>query len=216
MSGIYTHLLVALDLGPQSLYIAKQCQEIASIFGAQLTCLHVVEPPMTYMTEFARRQKIIEKNIAMAETSLEALCAKLHYPNIDWIVAEGAAQHQILAVAQAQQCDLIMVGSHGVGGYTHLLGSTAQHILTNAPCDVFIIQVAHLEQLLAKQPSQHCQWQEVPEDLPRPLTSSVAHSPPHGGSRKGFGENIRRGPRLVNRPANFPYKGGHKDDDGQS
>ncbi len=207
---IYQHLLVTLDLGPQSLYIARQCIKIAKTFDAQLSCLHVVEPPVTYTTGFAKRQKIIDKSTQLAKQSLQSLCQKLAYSDVEELIAVGSPQGQILSIAQAQKCDLILIGSHGVGGYTHVLGSTAHHVLSHAHCDVLIIQVSHLEDTLKQLPSQNYIWDNhLPENIPQP-TSQERNCPPHGGSRHGFGENISRGPRPANRPRNFPYRGGDR------
>tara|TARA_R110002110_G_scaffold415856_3_gene658438 strand:+ start:18213 stop:18893 length:681 start_codon:yes stop_codon:yes gene_type:complete len=209
----YQHFLVTLDLGPQSLYIAKQCCKIAKIFKAELDCLHVIEPPMTYTTDFNKRQKIIDKNCQLAKKSLHALCQRLTgQSSPEEIVLVGSPQDQILALAQEQNYDLILIGSHGVGGYTHLLGSTAHHVLSHAHCDVLIIQVSHLEEMLKQQPSQDFLW----DNLTTQTTiqqSNKTDGPPHSGSKHGFGENVSRGPRLVNRPGQYPYKGGHRQKD---
>jgi len=206
---IYKHLLITLDLGPQSLYIAQQCTKIAEIFAAKLSCVHVVEPPMTYIINFAKHQQIIDKSTQLAKKSLQSLCQKLSTPVANEFVIVGSPQSEILSVATEQKCDLILMGSHGIGGYTHLLGSTTHHVLSHARCDVLIIQVSHLENMLKKLPNQNYLWENLPENVPV-VTNKEQNDPPHGGSRQGFGENISRGPRPGNRPQNFPYRGGDR------
>lgn len=210
----YKHILLCVDLGPQSLYIGHRALSLAMKFQANVTCLHTIEPPMAYTLDFAKRDHIIAKNKQIAETSLQNYLTtlskthKINETNCQSLILVGAPQTEILTTAHDLHCDLIIVGSHGIGGYTHLLGSTAHHVISHADADVMIVQVSALEAFIKAQPSQHYLWENQPASVPK--SSLTQGGPPHGGSKIGFGENIHRGPRLVNRPSTFPYKGGHQ------
>ncbi|HRE31291.1 MAG TPA: hypothetical protein PLD88_04890, partial [Candidatus Berkiella sp.] len=76
-------------------------------------------------------------------------------------------------------------------------GSTAHHVITYAHCNVLIVQVAHLKELIEKtilHPKAH-PWQ-TPKTWENLRFSS------------GFGEEVKRGPRLSPRPPGSPYRGG--------
>jgi nucleotide-binding universal stress UspA family protein len=56
------------------------------------------------------------------------------------VVERGWAEEVILACAEATNPDLIVVGTHARGGLQHaVLGSVAQWVLTEAPCDVLAV-----------------------------------------------------------------------------
>jgi universal stress protein A len=56
------------------------------------------------------------------------------------LIRVGKAVHEIVAAAKEEQCDLIVMSSHG-GGFRRLLqGSLTDHIVRQAPCPVLSIQ----------------------------------------------------------------------------
>ncbi|MDH3644814.1 MAG: universal stress protein, partial [Gammaproteobacteria bacterium] len=55
-------------------------------------------------------------------------------------VVLGRAADQIHQLARAQNVDLIVIGSHGHGGWRTLLGSTANAVLHGAPVDTIVIR----------------------------------------------------------------------------
>ena len=63
-------------------------------------------------------------------------------PDDQMQIAFGHPRQEIHRVATDQQCDLIVVGSHGRHGLALLLGSTANDVLHGAPCDVIAVRLA--------------------------------------------------------------------------
>jgi nucleotide-binding universal stress UspA family protein len=56
---------------------------------------------------------------------------------------EGRPDQAILAAAQANGADLIVVGSHGRTGLERMLmGSTSERILNQADCPVLVVKAA--------------------------------------------------------------------------
>lgn len=198
---VYSNILFATDCGPQSLYIGQHAIKLGKICQATVQILHVVEPPMTYTANFSLHEKQIDETKTHASKSLHALCTQLELGIERSLIVIGSPQATILEISIKHKCDLIVIGSHGVGGYTHALGSTAHSLLENAHCDVLIVQVSHLEHAVKSAIPGEFLWQR--QELPSPHLNS-----PRYGSEKGFGEVVKRGPRLTNRPYNSPYKGG--------
>lgn len=57
---------------------------------------------------------------------------------IDRVVVQGGAAKNLLALAE--DADLLVVGSRGLGGFKGmLLGSVSKHCVTHAPCPVLVI-----------------------------------------------------------------------------
>jgi nucleotide-binding universal stress UspA family protein len=58
-------------------------------------------------------------------------------------VREGSPARAIVDAARSRKCDLIVMGTHGSGGFTHLmLGSVAERVVRTAPCPVLTVSSA--------------------------------------------------------------------------
>jgi nucleotide-binding universal stress UspA family protein len=59
----------------------------------------------------------------------------------DFVEGHGAAGDVLIEEAQAQNADLIVIGTRGHGATRRaLLGSTSTHVAHHAPCDVLIVR----------------------------------------------------------------------------
>ena len=81
-----------------------------------------------------------------AELALKRIVAEIatdpHGPEIAPTVVHGAAAPALLDASQG--ADLLVVGSHGHGGFVGmLLGSVSQHVLQHADCPVVVVRSAH-------------------------------------------------------------------------
>ena len=74
-----------------------------------------------------------------AETFLEGLAT--HVPDgvtVEPVVTRGRPAHELLR--QAENADMLVVGSRGRGGFAGLLlGSVSQQVVQHAPCPVVVI-----------------------------------------------------------------------------
>jgi nucleotide-binding universal stress UspA family protein len=65
--------------------------------------------------------------------------------------ATGMPSEEIIAAALAEKADLIIVGTRGRSGLTHvLLGSTAERVIRMAPCPVLAVHTLKEESLTGK------------------------------------------------------------------
>jgi nucleotide-binding universal stress UspA family protein len=56
-------------------------------------------------------------------------------------LAEGVAWHEIVETARSEECDLIVVGTHGRSGIGHvLMGSVAEKVVRKAGCPVLAVR----------------------------------------------------------------------------
>lgn len=142
----YTHIVVTVDFSESTDKVIKKAIEIARLNKAKLSLLHVVEylPPIdsAYEPIFASSWAIDENQlIAAAENSLQKLSDKYKLKEACLKVALGTPKFEITQFVTDQQCDLIVIGSHGRHGISLLLGSTANAILHAMPCDILAIKV---------------------------------------------------------------------------
>jgi len=72
---------------------------------------------------------------------MRALVDQYHLPKCEVMVKFGRPVDIILKYAEAQDADLILMGSHGRHGLGLLLGSTANAVLHRAKCDVLAVRV---------------------------------------------------------------------------
>jgi len=119
--------------------------ELARRFGASLHVLHVVQDPVAqpWSVEGLSMPLIeaVEEWQKQARARLDAAVPDADRPRVTVAVTVGTPYAEILAYAEAHVADLIVMGTHGRGGMTHmLLGSIAERIVRRAPCPVLTVR----------------------------------------------------------------------------
>ncbi|HEB99889.1 MAG TPA: universal stress protein [Thiotrichales bacterium] len=141
----YTHILAAIEFMPDSGQVSSRAALLARQNGAKLSLIHVVEPlPMDLAEDLVLPQDLdLETELVdNARSRLARIAEALDVDGpVDQFVELGPVRAEILRVAEEQQVDLIVVGSHGRHGIARLLGSTANAILHDAPCDVLSVRI---------------------------------------------------------------------------
>lgn len=144
MNG-YQHVLIALDLTPDSDTVARRGQELASRYGATISLLHVVEfvpldpagetllpPPIDIQNELSEG----------ARQRLDELCDRLKLKTAVRRVEAGRIKNEILRVAKEEQADLLILGSRSRHGIAQLMSSTEKSLVHTTPCDVLVVRLA--------------------------------------------------------------------------
>jgi universal stress protein A len=139
----YGKILLALDLSKESEQLREKARAVAEANQAELSLIHVIEPlSFAYGGDVPVDLSTIQDQLdTHAEKRLHDYAAKLAYPVKDLLVVTGHTETEIHRVADEQNFDLIIVGSHGRHGLALLLGSTANGVLHGANCDVLAIRV---------------------------------------------------------------------------
>jgi|SRR5690554_908677 len=143
--ALYQHILIAADFSNHTDRVIQRAKALAETSNTRLSLCHIVED--FPLTDFAY-EPMISVDIDMREALLEAgqkqLTALGEKFGIDassqWIEF-GNPSRDIVRIAEEQQVDLIVVGSHGRHGIKILLGSTANAILHHARCDVLAVRL---------------------------------------------------------------------------
>jgi universal stress protein A len=144
----YQNILVATDLHEECHPVVARAQDLANSSGAKLMLVHVIEPmamafggdvPMDLST-------LQQQQFDQARDRLNVFAEQ--YPGLlpeHRHIAYGQPRQEVHRLAKEQNCDLIVVGSHGRHGLALLLGSTANDILHGAPCDVLAVRLKKSE-----------------------------------------------------------------------
>jgi len=140
---MYRKVLVAVDLSDESEQVLRAAAEIAAANEAEILILHVTDNPVTLYSQWSdyvvpySEDKIRELLFSKLADLVESLGLNKSLITIDF----GRAIDLIVDKADKEECDLIVVGSHGRHGVKLLLGSTANGVLHHASCDVLAIRV---------------------------------------------------------------------------
>lgn len=141
----YKHILVAVDFSDHSDIVVQRGKALSEQFKAKLSLIHVTENlPMTNVIDGQILPIDIELSEQLQQISkqrLAALGTQLGVASDDQWLVSGSPKTEIVSLAEDNQVDLIIVGSHGRHGLALLLGSTANGVLHHAKCDVLAVRL---------------------------------------------------------------------------
>jgi universal stress protein A len=142
--SLYRKVLLAVDLNADSIGIGRRARDLADRLGAQLTVLHVVEyvPVEPVGETMMPPVQLLDELAAAARQRLVALCADLGVEASQQQVEVGNVKAEILRVARAMQCDLIVLGARERHGLSIFVNLTEDTVLHGAPCDVLAVRVS--------------------------------------------------------------------------
>lgn len=142
----YKRVLLAVDLASDSEHIIDKATDIVRDNGAELLLVHVNEPVVTayqaggmagWSTQIVSLDEQIRK---IAEERMDALATRLGIPADNCFLPYGKASTEIKRVAEDQDVDLIVMGTHARHGIGLMLGSTANGVLHGVTCDVLAVR----------------------------------------------------------------------------
>lgn len=142
----YTHILLAIDFSKSADQVLSKARNIAQRDKAKLSLLHVVEylPPLDYVNDSLMDSNwVVDENILLenARRSMQNFAKKHNLKNAEFEVQAGTPKHEISRFVKEHQCDLVVLGSHGRHGLNLLLGSTANAVLHDMPCDILTVKI---------------------------------------------------------------------------
>jgi nucleotide-binding universal stress UspA family protein len=147
MSAI-SRILCPVDFSEFSRRALELAAGLADRHEAQLTALHVTAPALPPTAAFPEVPAVLSLNPAIRhrlEAELESFVAPAREKGaaVTIVLREGAIVSEILRQAELLGCDLVVMGTHGAGGFERwVLGSVSEKVLRKAPCPV--LTVAHV------------------------------------------------------------------------
>jgi nucleotide-binding universal stress UspA family protein len=139
-------ILVPLDFSLPSRRALRFAREWATLFGAEVCLLHVIEPTAV-VAEFGtvpmgrmRRDLSTRARMALSELGQQEFPESVR---VSVEVRKGVAYDQIAVAARDLNADIIIIATHGQTGLKHaLLGSNAERVTRHAPCPVLTLRRA--------------------------------------------------------------------------
>ena len=141
----YQHIFLAVDYSEQGDYVAEKARSLAYRYQAKLSIIHVLDnipmPDTNYGTVIPLDQDSSYDLLEAEKAKLMQLGDQLNVDLANRWMLWGVPKQEIIHIAEREQVDLIVVGSHGRHGLALLLGSTANGVLHYAKCDVLAIRL---------------------------------------------------------------------------
>ena len=138
-------ILCPVDFSEHSQRAVRFGALLARSFGSQITLLHVNDPVLVATSAIVYAERAEEDTRAELNRLLdEALTDDQHHVrDVTILVAEGDPSEQIARVSEEYAVDLIVMGTHGLGGYRRMLiGSTTERLLRRTTIPVAAVPLA--------------------------------------------------------------------------
>ena len=135
------HILVPTDFSETSESALAAALEIARMFHARLTLLHVWSVPnMGYAEGLNWPLAEMEKAAQAALDEVQARACTMHVET-DSVLLIGAESERIVELVKARGIDLVVMGTHGRRGLPRVfLGSVAEKVVRLSPVPVLTIR----------------------------------------------------------------------------
>jgi len=137
----FKKILVPVDGSTYSIKALKRACELAEAFDSKIIVMYVVEKSIPInLLDRNEYLKILRKFGNKTLKNVNTMLSKKEISG-KFLLKEGNIVNEIEKVAKAEKCDLIILGSKGLGAITRfLLGSVSNKISQSAPCSVLIVK----------------------------------------------------------------------------
>ena len=145
-------LLVPVDFTPFSEDALFFASELAEKIETKLLVLHVIHDPLEapgFYAQKGKKKKFLRSMEEAAEEMMNAFLNKMrnNYPeqlpikNAISLLVVGTPATRIVEIAEKKQAKMIIIGSHGRTGLSHLLiGSKAEQVVRLSPIPVTVVK----------------------------------------------------------------------------
>lgn len=144
---MFTRILIPTDGSDLANKAAKDALEMAKLQGASVVGVYVIDPfPYIGLGEASALglQAYMEEVQVAAQSALTQIRAEAEALGVRYqgdTIERSATYEGILDTAEAEHCDLIVMGSHGRQGMkAMILGSVTQKVLTHSKLPVLVIK----------------------------------------------------------------------------
>lgn len=143
-------ILCPIDFSDSSRHALSHAAALARWYESQLVVLHVSEVFMVPAVLPGNPAPVIGPYISRDAIvgGLEEFTAPLKASGVPFEIEieEGTVAHTIVDSAARRSADLLVMGTHGRGGFEHLiLGSVTEKVLRKAPCPLLVVPPATAE-----------------------------------------------------------------------
>ena len=144
-------ILIPIDFSDFSMHALKYGVAVARHFGAKILLLHVISQELLNEIKTVRGflgdTDSPEEFLARKKRDINERIEKIVKGEPDQALFEGQLietgipSEEIIRVAEARKVDLIVIGTHGRSGLSHILiGSVAEKVVRRSPCPVLSVR----------------------------------------------------------------------------
>ena len=156
--AIIEKILFPVDFSLSCVAFVPYVKRAATLLGAQVSLIHVVDPASYSGLELYTRSpfEIADEHLSVGRERLNSfLAAEFPASECPRILESGDAATEIAHVARTEKFHLIMMPTHAGLFRQMLLGSTTAKVLNDADCPVLTSKHA---QTIAPRPLEHREW----------------------------------------------------------
>ncbi len=137
-------IICALDLSEHSKQVAAYANMYAKLTNASIVAVYAA-PTLTQYTGFHVPPNTIDsfvgEIVSGAETAMTEFISQYFTVEVKPEIVVGYAAEEILALADSEKADLIVMGTHGRTGIDRILfGSVAEKVVKNSPVPVLTVR----------------------------------------------------------------------------
>lgn len=142
----FQRILVPVDFSAPSERAVRVAAGLAQLHGGTVDLLHVYDPvayplPEGYVLYTSQQLERLLSEYQERLDGMKKLAQESGAPRVDTHLRQGIAFADICLFARDGNFDLIVMGSHGRAGLSHLLlGSVTERVLRRAPCPVLTVR----------------------------------------------------------------------------
>ncbi len=142
---MYKRILVPYDGSKYARKALEIACSLALEYGSSIRVLYVVDASHAWVLvggiEFTLKEKLEEQGKKLLEEARRI--AEEKGVNVETKLRIGHPSNDIIEEAQEWKADLIILGAKGVSALHRLiLGSVAEAVVHNAPCDILLVKKA--------------------------------------------------------------------------
>lgn len=159
----YKKIIVAMDFSAHSIRAARRAISIAEQFESQLQLVHIVDESVYYdlytqpgdigfmmnmMTDYSvdmlgKTNGLLNSMLDKAKVDMTKILKSLGLQPNQGVVLMGRPNSTLLSYIEAQDIDLIAMGTHGKRGFDAVLGSSTLYVQSHARCEVLAVPLVN-------------------------------------------------------------------------
>ena len=149
---MFHKILIPLDGSKFAEAALPPARYLAGLSGAEIMLVQARQIPneLGFPLGFPVAPEVLAAEKTRCEEYLESVAAPLREAQlkIDWsVMPAGNPAHEISEFVGREGCDLVIMTSHGRGGFAHaVMGSVAEKVARMSPCPVMIVGCRSLTQ----------------------------------------------------------------------
>ncbi len=141
----FKHILCAVDFSPTSKHALEYAMALAGRLGAALEVIHVHQAPAYAMPDgaFELPPDLLEDLTEQLQNHLNEFVKSVSQAGVtvSTRLREGVPYEEIVQTAKERGADMIVIGTHGRTGFSHLLmGSVAERVVRSSEIPVVTVR----------------------------------------------------------------------------